>query len=127
MLTCLLPEQTRSSYVCVGHSGSHRWKQDAFQHHWNDFSAYTFPTFVHLRQVLLRVMLLTNLSMVLVAPFWLQKQWLADLLAHRPVTPQEISERPGDFAASHLEVGNQLIHKAVFSEEVAEVVTSDLR
>ena len=63
------------------------WKEDAFQHPWNDVSAYTFPPFILLRQVLSRVMLLTNLSLVLVAHLLPQKEWFTDLLALRVKEP----------------------------------------
>ena len=39
------------------------------------------PPFTLLRQVLSRVMALANLSSILVAPLWPQKEWFADLLA----------------------------------------------
>ena len=46
------------------------WKEVAFQHPWDDPSAYTFFPCALLRKVLSRVMPLTNLSLVLVAPIW---------------------------------------------------------
>ena len=50
------------------------WKHDAFQHPWDNLSAYTFPPFTLIRQVLLRVLLSTELSLILVAPYWPQKE-----------------------------------------------------
>ena len=44
------------------------WKQDTFQHPWDHLSACAFPPFVLLRQVLLRALLSTGLSLILVAP-----------------------------------------------------------
>ena len=41
------------------------WKQDAFQHPWDNLCMYTFSPFTLLRQILLRVMLSTNLLMIM--------------------------------------------------------------
>ena len=49
------------------------WKEDAIQHQLGDLSTYAFPLFALLRQVMLRMMLLHNMFLILVAPFWLQK------------------------------------------------------
>ena len=65
------------------------WKQNAFQHPWNDLSACDFPPFTLLRQVLLRVMLSANLSLVIVTPLWPQ-EWFADLLALLVEEPLEL-------------------------------------
>ena len=45
------------------------WKQDVLQHPWDHLSAYAFPPFSLLRQVLSRVLLSTGLLLVLVVPF----------------------------------------------------------
>ena len=57
------------------------WKQDMFQHPWDHLSAYAFPPFALLRQVLLTVLLSIGLSLVLVALLWPHKGWFADLLS----------------------------------------------
>ena len=62
-----------------------RWKEDAFQHQWDNLNIYTFPLFGLLRQVLSRVMLSCNLSMILVAPFGPQKEWFANLMVEEPL------------------------------------------
>ena len=46
--------------------------------------------FAVLSQVLSRVMFLTNLSLVLIAPFWPQKEWFVDLLALLIEKPLEL-------------------------------------
>ena len=43
------------------------WKQEAFQHPWDDLSAYTFSSSSLIRQVLFKVQLSTRLSFVLIA------------------------------------------------------------
>ena len=50
------------------------WKGDAFQHQQNDLSICAFPPYVHLRQVLSKVMLSCSLSLILMAPFWPQRE-----------------------------------------------------
>ena len=48
---------------------------------WNDLVAEASSPFTLLRQVLSRVMLSTNFSLILVAPLLPQKKWFADMLA----------------------------------------------
>ena len=49
-------------------------KQVPFQHQHDKLNIYDFYPFTLLRQVLLRVLLLTNLSLIRVAPFWPKKR-----------------------------------------------------
>ena len=49
------------------------WRHDAFQHPWDYLSAYAFPPFALLRQVLSRVLLSMLLSLILVVLFGPQK------------------------------------------------------
>ena len=49
------------------------WKEDAFQHSWNSLYFYAFPLLALLRQVLLRVVIFRNLSVILVALFGLRR------------------------------------------------------
>ena len=84
-----------------------------------DCCANAFPLFVLLRQVLSRIMILANLSVVLVSSCWPQKEWFMDILAFLVEEPlellllgnllvklacQEVSQRSGDAAISPLEV-----------------------
>ena len=66
------------------------WKEDIFQHGWDDLSIYAFSPFTLLRLVLLRVMLSQNLTKVLVTPLWRQKEWSADLLDPLVEVPLEL-------------------------------------
>ena len=66
------------------------WKQDAFQHNWNDLSAYVFSPFTLLRKIMSRVLLSTNLSLALVTPLWPQEECFADLLALLVEEPFEL-------------------------------------
>ena len=141
MWTYLLLGQTRSFLFHtspVPHLMA--WNQDAFQHPLSDFSAYgPFPL---LRQVLLRVMFLINLSLVLVAPFWPQKEWFSYVLALLAEEPLEhpllwnllvkphirkFHRGPRDAATSCMEDLRQLFCNTGFLKEVAAVVASDLR
>ena len=79
---------------------------------------------------------------MIVALYWPQKDWFADLynflvaellelplLWNRLIQPHcpKVSSRPGDFASAHMEVIQRLIRKAGFLCGVAEAVDSDLR
>ena len=55
------------------------WKEDAFHHWWDDLSIYISP-FTLLRQVLSRVLQSHNLSVILVALLWPQKDWFTDFV-----------------------------------------------
>ena len=103
-------------------------------------STYTFPLFVLLRQVLSRVMLLTRLSLVVVAPCWPQKMWFAGLLSLLVEKPLELPllwnllvqphirkfHRGLGSLPSHVGTIKHLVRRAGFSREIAEVFTSDL-
>ena len=62
--------------------------EDAFCHPWNNLDVYTFPHFPLVGRVVARVRETPNLSMTLVTPFWLEKEWFTDLrllLTHPPL------------------------------------------
>ena len=54
--------------------------EDAFRHRWENLALYTFPPFLLVGRVVAQVRETPNLSMTLVAPLWLEKEWFADLL-----------------------------------------------
>ena len=54
--------------------------EDAFHHPWDNLDMYTFPPFPLVGRVVARVRDTQSLSMTLVAPFWPEKEWFADLL-----------------------------------------------
>ena len=58
------------------------WKEDTFQHSWDDLNIYASPPFtlLGLRQILSRVLISQNLFMILVAPLWPQKECFASFL-----------------------------------------------
>ena len=66
------------------------WKQDAFHYPRNALTTYMFHPFALLRQVLQRVMLSVNLSLVLVASLWPQKEWFAYLMVLLMEEPLEL-------------------------------------
>ena len=84
-------------------------------------------------------MLLTNLSPVLVAPFWPQKKWFKVLLTLEeplklllpwnpsPSLRHEVSQRSRDAAFLCMEDVRWLVCKAGFLKEVAEVISSEWR
>ena len=67
------------------------------------------PPFTLLRNVLLRVMLSTGLSMILVGPLWPQKDWFADLMALLVEPHIRKFHRPVDASTSCMEVVKWLV------------------
>ena len=55
------------------------WKEDTFQHSWEDLYVYAFPLFDPLKEILLRVLISQNLSMILVVSLWPQKGLFSNL------------------------------------------------
>ena len=53
---------------------------DAFLQKWDHFQAYAFPPFSIIRQVLNKIRQSTQVEVTLIAPFWPQREWFADLL-----------------------------------------------
>ena len=54
--------------------------EDVFHHPWDDLDLYAFPPFPLIGRVIARVRESSRLAMTLVAPFWPEKEWFADLL-----------------------------------------------
>ena len=54
--------------------------EDAFRHPWANLDLYAFPPFPLVERVVAQVRETLNLCMTVVAPFWLEKEWFADLL-----------------------------------------------
>ena len=54
--------------------------EDAFRHPWDDLDLYAFPPFPLVGRVIARVRESSRVAMTLVAPFWPEKEWFADLL-----------------------------------------------
>ena len=54
--------------------------EDAFRHPWDDLDLYAFPPFPLIGWVIARVRESSRVAMTLVAPFWPEKEWFADLL-----------------------------------------------
>ena len=52
--------------------------EDAFRHPWDNLDLYTFPHFPLVGRVVARVRETPNFTMTMVAPLWLEKEWLAD-------------------------------------------------
>ena len=52
---------------------------DAFLQPWGDLSAYAFPPFALVREVIRKLQLSCNTYLTLIAPWWPQKEWFPDL------------------------------------------------
>ena len=53
---------------------------DAFLYNWNHQDLYAFPPFPLVRQVLNKLRSAQGTSLILIAPFWPQKEWFPDLI-----------------------------------------------
>ena len=60
---------------------------DAFLQSWDDLSAYAFPPFALIREVIRKLQLSRNTYLTLIAPWWPQKEWFPDIqeLAMEPL------------------------------------------
>ena len=75
LYTCSLLGQMQSCLITVSPvSDPMAWKQDTFQHPWDNIHSYAFPPFALLHQVLSRARLSRLLSLLLIAPLWPQKE-----------------------------------------------------
>ena len=61
--------------------------EDSLRHPWNHLDVYAFPPFGLVDRVVARVRETPNLSITLIAPFWPEKSWFADLLLLLTQTP----------------------------------------
>ena len=77
--------------------------KEAFRRPWNDLDTYEFPLFHLVERVVARVRETLNLSMTLVANFWLEKEWFADLLLllTKPPLALPLWENPPHDCTSH--------------------------
>ena len=91
--------------------------------HFNFLGSISVPThfspllFSDLRQILPRVMLLANLSLVLVAPLWLQKQWFTDLLTHlvgKPLKTPFAVVSSGPVSCQGVSLGSEMLQLHVW-------------
>ena len=76
----LFATRANTKFFCSFHSRTYDMKQDVFQHLWDELSMYAFPSFTLLWWVLSRILRSSNLSMILVAPFWTRKERYPDPL-----------------------------------------------
>ena len=110
---------------------------------WDNLIVYAFPPFSPLRQILSRELLSMNISLIVVAPLWPQKEWFADLLVLLTSDKEPLNlilpwnlliqcyvkkfHGPGVNLSSHVEVIKWLVSKVGFSKVLAEVLSPDLR
>ena len=76
--------------VCLSGSSSHGVEGSHFLSQLCDLSVWAFHPFSPQRQVLSRMLISRNLSVILVAPLWLQKEWFADLFLFLVDVPLEL-------------------------------------
>ena len=66
---------------------------DALLQPWDDLQAYAFPPTTIIRRVLLKLRSSKNCELILIAPFWPQRDWFPDLLELLSDVPVTLSSR----------------------------------
>ncbi|XP_068208549.1 uncharacterized protein [Palaemon carinicauda] len=77
--------------------------EDAFQHYWDNLDVYAFLPFGTLWQVLNRVRRAKNLWMTLVAPWWPEREWFADLKELALLPPWPLPGREDHLRQPHFQ------------------------
>ena len=102
----------------------------------DSLDVYAFPSFALIQQVLSKVMISANLSMILGAPVWQLKEWFSDFLAFGrffraphavesvgSALLKEILHGSRITMPSCIEAVKQFVYKAGFCEEVEDLAT----
>lgn len=66
---------------------------DAFLYNWDDQDLYAFPPFPLIRKVLNKLRASRNTRLILIAPYWPQKEWFPDLLEASTEPPRHLPLR----------------------------------
>ena len=66
------------------------WKEDALLIPWDDLETYAFPPFALIRRIVSKLRDSVRSRMILVAPFWPQREWFPDLLDLLAAVPREL-------------------------------------
>lgn len=66
---------------------------DAFLYNWDHQDLYAFPPFPLIRKVLNKLRTARHASLILIAPFWPQREWFPDLVQAAVATPRRLPHR----------------------------------
>ena len=84
--------------------------EDAFCHPWDDLDLYAFPPFPLVGWVIAHVRESSHVAMTLVAPFWPEKEWFADLLLLLTQPPLALPWWDSLLRQSHCNLFHQVVH-----------------
>ncbi|XP_045101307.1 uncharacterized protein LOC123498206 [Portunus trituberculatus] len=65
---------------------------DAFLYNWDHQNLYAFPPFPLIRKVLNKLRMARQTNVILIAPFWPQREWLPDLIQASVDTPRRLPQ-----------------------------------
>ena len=66
---------------------------DAFLYNWDHQDLYAFPPFPLIRQVLNKLRMAHQTNLILIAPFWPQREWFPDLIQASVDSPRRLPHR----------------------------------
>ena len=75
---------------------------DAFLYDWDDQDLYAFPPFPLIRKVLNKLRASRNTRLILIAPYWPQREWFPDLLAASVEPPRRLPLRRDLLTQPHI-------------------------
>ncbi|XP_045104415.1 uncharacterized protein LOC123499948 [Portunus trituberculatus] len=75
---------------------------DAFLYNWDNQDLYAFPPFPLIRRVLNKLQASRNTRLILIAPYWPQKEWFPDLLAASVEPPRRLPLRKDLLRQPHI-------------------------
>lgn len=100
---------------------------DAFTYNWNGLDAYAYPPIAVVRKVLNKLRISQNTRLILIAPFWPQKEWFPDLMAAAVEAPRILPERWDLLRQPHMRRFHQGLHKLQLAAWRLSTVSSDRR
>ena len=83
---------------------------DAFLYNWDHQTLYAFPPFAVIRKVLNKLLASQETTLILVAPFWPQKEWFPDLLQAAIATPRRLPPRRDLLRQPHIHRFHHTLH-----------------
>ena len=83
---------------------------DAFLYNWDHQELYAFPPFSLVRKVLNKLKISQGTTLILVAPFWPQKEWFPDLIQATSDTPRRLPLRQDLLRQPHIHRFHQALH-----------------
>ena len=83
---------------------------DAFLYNWDHQDLYAFPPFPLVRKVLNKLSSARNTNLILIAPFWPQKEWFPDLMRASVDIPRRLPSRRDLLRQPHVRRFHQGLH-----------------